>query len=51
MNTEDTKENPTEEDSTYSRLLEKQLKNLEAEKRLVDAERVRLEQELHSLRN
>lgn len=36
---------------TYTRHLEKRLRNLETEKQLLDAERVRLEQELHSLKN
>jgi len=36
---------------TYTRHLEKRLRNLETEKQLIDAERVRLEQEVHSLRN
>jgi proteasome regulatory subunit len=36
---------------TYTGHLEKRLRNLETEKQLLDAERFRLEQELHSLRN
>jgi len=36
---------------TYTRHLEKRLSNLETENQLLDAERIRLEQELHSLRN
>jgi len=36
---------------TYTRHLEKRLRNLETEKQLLDAERLRLEQELHSIRN
>jgi len=36
---------------TYARHLEKRLRNFETEKQLLDAERLRLEQELHSLRN
>ena len=36
---------------TYTRHLEKRLRNLETEKQLLDAERLRLEQELHSMRN
>jgi len=36
---------------TYTRHLEKRLRNLETEKQLLDAERLRSEQELHSLRN
>ncbi len=35
----------------YKDELEKRLRNLETEKQLLDAERLRLEQELHSLRN
>jgi len=36
---------------TYTKHMEKRLRNLETEKQLLDAERLRLEQELHSLRN
>jgi len=36
---------------TYTRHLEKRLRNLETEKQLLDAERLRLKQELCSLRN
>ena len=36
---------------TYTRHLEKRLRNLETEKQLPDAERLRLEQELHGSRN
>lgn len=36
---------------TYTRHLEKRLRNLETEKQLLDAERIRLKEELHSLRN
>ncbi|MHA1291787.1 MAG: proteasome-activating nucleotidase [Promethearchaeota archaeon] len=53
-----TKEKKKEKDSkdgeyliTYTRHLEKRLRNLETEKQLLDADRLRLEQEVHSLRN
>jgi proteasome regulatory subunit len=36
--------------SSYTRHLEKKVRSLETEKQLIDAERVRLERELHSLR-
>lgn len=36
---------------TYTRHLEKRLRNFETEKQLLEAERIRLKQELHSLRN
>lgn len=36
---------------TYTRHLEKRLRNLETEKQLWDAERIQLEQEFHRLRN
>ncbi|MFX1307787.1 MAG: hypothetical protein ACFFBF_15050 [Promethearchaeota archaeon] len=36
---------------SYINQLEKRLRNLETEKQLLDAERLRLEQQLHSLRN
>ncbi|MHA1933069.1 MAG: hypothetical protein ACW96X_11035 [Promethearchaeota archaeon] len=36
---------------TYTRQLEKRLRNLETEKQLIDSERLRLEQELQSIRN
>ena len=40
-----------EEIKRFTDHLKKRLKNLETEKGLLDAERLRLEQELHSLRN
>ncbi len=41
----------TEYTITCMRHMEKRLRNLETEKQLLDAERLRLEQDLHSLRN